>query len=263
MATQNHSSVQVTTEVYGLQNDKPKTVSLTDEQYQQFEEYCTSFHTRLTQATTQKEVTLLFKEAVGVLHSYDLLPAGMTLPQAQRMVERLAQISQRLNTRANTYYSQTGNHICLIAGHTTQTWFTSPLYASLLVLLWLIQKHDTLVFLLFTAMMMDDLVDQFIPLAPFDAISFGEAWMDGWEGQWHDAYSEGWVHTFGFGGAHDWNGTFKGALTIDIPGGSHLYSDLYPGATGFIGIKTESLYRSSFYLGLALNVQLNNVNTTR
>ncbi|HVQ00308.1 MAG TPA: hypothetical protein VMT57_02210 [Candidatus Thermoplasmatota archaeon] len=251
----------MTTVAYGLQNDKPKTVSLTDYQYQQFEEYCNNFHTRLTQATTQQEVMLLFKEAVGVLHSYDLLPAGMTLPQAQHMVERLAQISQRGNTQANIYHSQTGNHFCLITGHTTQTWFTSPLYASLFALLWLLQKHDTLVFLLFAVIMMDDLVNQFIPLAPFDVISFGEAWTDSWEGQWHDAYSEGWVHTFGFGGAHDWNGTFKGALAIDIPGGSHLYSDLYPGATGFIGIKTESLYRSSFYLGLALNVQLNNVST--
>ena len=255
-AAKNDSLIQVTTETCNLAGYGPKTVSLTTDQYNNLDQYCTNFHTKLTQATTLQQVTCLYKEAVVVLHSFNLLPSGMTLQKAQYLVEHLAQFSQRLSTIASTHFTETSNRYCLIAGYTTRTWFTSPFLGFLLALLFFFQNHDTIAFFLFAAMILSDLATQSVPLASFDIVSFGEAWTDGWEGEWHDAYSEGWVHTLGLKGAHNWNGTFKGTLPFEVIGGSSLYSEPYPGAMGFIGIKTRSINRPCFFLGFALNVQL-------
>ena len=80
--------VEVTSKVYGIKGLGNTIVQLTREQYQNFEQYLVEFRARLNETTTREEAVPIFNDAVIELNKYGLLPEGMTVTQAQRLVSR-------------------------------------------------------------------------------------------------------------------------------------------------------------------------------
>jgi len=85
-ASNDNDLVEVTTEVCCIKGYGNTTVKLTKEQYQNLEQYLVDFRARLNQTTTRAEAVPIFKEAVVELNKYGLLPKGMSVTQAQKLV---------------------------------------------------------------------------------------------------------------------------------------------------------------------------------
>jgi ABC-type sugar transport system permease subunit len=85
-ASQDDDLVEVTTQACGIQGYDDTTVKLTREQYNDLEEYLNDFDARLKQTTTKEEVIVLYKEAIIELNDYGLLPKGMSISLAERLV---------------------------------------------------------------------------------------------------------------------------------------------------------------------------------
>ena len=82
----NSDLVEVTSQAFGIQGIGITTLRLTTQQHQDLVRYLVYFQSRLNQTTTREEAVSLYKEVIATLNAYGLLPKGMTLRQAQRMV---------------------------------------------------------------------------------------------------------------------------------------------------------------------------------
>ena len=112
--------VEVTTQACGIQGYKDTTVKLTREQYQNLEEYLVEFRARLNQTTTKEEAVPIFKEAVVELDKYGLLPRGMSVERAQRLVssEKLNPLDISLRKHLKVVDNSTLiNSKCLVFSH--------------------------------------------------------------------------------------------------------------------------------------------------
>jgi len=78
--------VEVTSQACGIQGFGNTTVKLTKEQYRDLEQYLVEFRARLNQTTTREEAVPIFKDAVVKLKKYGLLPKGMSIEQAQKLI---------------------------------------------------------------------------------------------------------------------------------------------------------------------------------
>jgi len=85
-ASDDNDLVEVITQACGIKGYGNTTVKLTREQYQNLEVYLDDFEAKLNQTTTKEEVTALYKEAIVELNDYGLLPKGMSISLAERLV---------------------------------------------------------------------------------------------------------------------------------------------------------------------------------
>jgi hypothetical protein len=85
-AATDNDLVEVTTKAYGIKGFGNHTVKLTRQQNQNLEQYLGNFKARLNKTTSREEAVPLFKEAVVELNKYGLLPKGMSVEHAQRLV---------------------------------------------------------------------------------------------------------------------------------------------------------------------------------
>jgi len=85
-ASTDDNLVEVTTQAYGIQGYGNTTVKLTREQYQDLEQYLVEFRARLNQTSTREELISLYREAIVELNDYGLLPKGMSISLAERLV---------------------------------------------------------------------------------------------------------------------------------------------------------------------------------
>jgi hypothetical protein len=85
-ASMDDDLVEVTTQACGIKGYGDTAVKLTREQYQDLEQYLDDFDTRVKQTTTKEEVIVLYKEAIIELNDYGLLPKGMSISLAERLV---------------------------------------------------------------------------------------------------------------------------------------------------------------------------------
>ena len=85
-ASMDTTQVEVTTEACGIRGFGTHSMSLTKPQYQQLDQYLGNLHERIHETTTREEITGIFSEVVVELYTYGLLPKGMSVEQAQRLV---------------------------------------------------------------------------------------------------------------------------------------------------------------------------------
>ncbi|PNX46208.1 MAG: hypothetical protein BV459_06880, partial [Thermoplasmata archaeon M11B2D] len=85
-ASREDDLVDVTTHACGIHGYNDTTVKLTREQYKNLEEYLVEFRAKLNQTTSREEAVPIFKDAVVELDTYGLLPEGMSVKLAQRLV---------------------------------------------------------------------------------------------------------------------------------------------------------------------------------
>jgi hypothetical protein len=121
--------VEVTTQACGIKGYGNTTVKLTREQYQNLEEYLVEFRARLNQTSTREEAVPIFKEAVVELDKYGLLPRGMNVAQAQKLVigvepkEKIQKCIQKFLDRIQR--GNPNNTFCLLAGNVDDAIFWS------------------------------------------------------------------------------------------------------------------------------------------
>jgi hypothetical protein len=112
----------VTSQACGIKGFGNTTVKLTKQQYQNLEQYLVDFRARLNKTTTREEALPLFKEAVVELNKYGLLPKGMSVKNAQKIVTleyipyRVRQFMTELMKKSPCFYDKNLSILCLIYG---------------------------------------------------------------------------------------------------------------------------------------------------
>jgi hypothetical protein len=251
--------VEVTTQACGIQGYENTTVKLTREQYQDLEQYLVEFRARLNQTSTREEAVPIFKDAVVELDKYGLLPRGMSVEKAQKIVTGGYQKSQdkehiQISKHHKSMLNENVNLFCLIAGQSSNTIFipfVSRLVALPLILTLMFGQYFFLLFLFFyliffNAFSISMLVGNIFPVSFFNWICFGvDSGIQVPPGYAFPA--QGWVSTIGLNGVKKWNQSFYG--TIDYP-------VLNAGVIDFSGIKLLRLNGTSTYFGSALWVSI-------
>ncbi len=87
-ASDDSDGIEVTSQARGIKGFEDTTVKLSINQYQDLEEYLVDFRARLNQTRTKEEAVSIFKNAIVELDKYGLLPKGMTMERAQRLITR-------------------------------------------------------------------------------------------------------------------------------------------------------------------------------
>lgn len=114
--------VKVTSQACGIQGFGNTTVKLTKEQCQDLQKYLVDFRARLNQTKTREEAIPIYKEAVVELAKFGLLPKGMSIEQAQRLVtgeyipKRIQQTIGDLWKKLPCNYDKNLSILCLIYG---------------------------------------------------------------------------------------------------------------------------------------------------
>jgi hypothetical protein len=85
-ASNENCSIEVTTKAFGNMGYEDTKVILTNQQYNELEQYFIDLKEKIYKTTTKKEAIPLFKEAIVKLNCYGLLPKGMNISQAQNLV---------------------------------------------------------------------------------------------------------------------------------------------------------------------------------
>ncbi|MFA5102023.1 MAG: hypothetical protein WC525_02605 [Candidatus Thermoplasmatota archaeon] len=270
-AAQEDDLIEVTTQACGIQVYGNTTVRLTREQYQSLEEYLVDFRARLNQTSTREEAIPIFKEAVVELDTYGLLPKGMSVERAQKLVtksyqdKKIINFQEKMLKNSLLIIDNTSNVLCLIAGRTTETIFIPflaranliPLLATLAwasvtltsgrLIIGVILLGLSLIFGITS--IMSFLLGNISPLSFSQWIRFGE-WIS------RPGYvnpADGWLSTMGLNGMKTWDHSFHGGI-----GG-----DDYLGVMGFTGIKIffpnlnfVAIPYTAFFLGSALLVNI-------
>jgi len=260
-ASSDNEIIEVTSEACGIKGFGNTTVKLTRQQYQNLEKYLVEFSARLNTTTTKEEAVPIFKEAVVELSKYGLLPKGMSVERAQRLVvgpnqENFKTLQEKVIHNHFLALDNNSNYFCLIAGKATTCYVASPLIR-------ILNFFDLLGF-------------GFL----FDMLNGGLMWMLTWDWVLCPIYPLGvlcfgyYVHTFG--GVQHWepsigsifsvgalgikivNGEFYGGI-IDItlhniPAGISQY---FIGVTGFIGVHISTENGNTQFLGGCIRFNVN------
>jgi len=261
--------IEVTSQACGVQGYGNTTVKLTREQYQDLESYLVDFRERLNQTSTREEAVPIFKDAVVELDKYGLLPKGLSVEQAQRLVtggyfyQRFIQIFGRLFNK--NQYNSNSNLFCLVAGETDATVFSRHFYILLtlgsILSMWHFWSDYTLLGMLLFIIagsfaILSISIQNFIdenPLALFDVVCIGV--FSPFENITY--YASGWLKSFGLLGVKSWDEYFRGnfhALPLIY---SAVYM-MYQAIWGFTGLKIlldeNSLKQSYFGFAMALSI---------
>jgi hypothetical protein len=214
-ASNDNDLVEVTTQACGINGFGDTTVKLTREQYQDLEQYLVDFRERLNQTTTREEAVPIFNEAVVELNKYGMLPKGLSVERAQKLViggyqnERVTKFIEKFYNKYPKN-SDGKNVFCLVAGMTSYTFFIGfPL---------------------------------FFPIKLFSIVTFG-VWYNLWGPQYQ--YAAGWVYSIGLFGFKHWNGAAFFGKIANI--GHDLI--LSVGAIGFTGLRLGIPPLINFYIG--------------
>ena len=270
-ASNDNDLVEVTAQACGIQGYGNTTVKLTREQYEDLEQYLVEFRTRLNQTSTREEAVPIFKEAVVELNKYGLLPKGMSVEQAQKLVtsgyknQYCSQLLKKIYDRNPLPKNGIDNQLCLVAGNTDYSDFVGPIS-----MIGFCAKLIIIIPIFFVYLILDELgfkmlaeklynvneiiLTDYIPFEMGGFGIFGYAFRFGLD----DVYfvpSDGWVYSLGLQGAQSINGSFYGTIT----GFAWLWTgNFYLGVTGFIGLVIGSSRRTDnrFFLGSAYRIGL-------
>jgi len=273
-ASDDNDLIEVTTQACGISGFEDHTMKLTQQQYETLKQYLVNFRVRLNAMTSREDAVPIFKEAVVELNKYGLLPKGMSVEQAQKVIfhgylnQQGMSLLQKINQRNQKASSNESNNFCLVAGSTNQTVFTGVLFTSLYSTAFLTSllgaSFDNLGFL-FLALLANAIditcwiLAYFLLLLsstltsplPIGGIAmFGKRVSHG-EGPNLYYPSQGWVWTRGLNGQKKWNGSFVG----DVYFFNGIEEKYYMGAIGFSGFTMKRISNGEvLFLGTALRI---------
>jgi len=236
--------VEVTSQACGIKGFGNTTEKLTKQQYQDLEQYLVDFRARLNQTTTREEAVPLFKDAVVELNRYGLLPKGLSVAQAQKLVigiepsEKTQEFVKKFLKRNQS--GAPNNTLCLLAGNVDKAWFWSLLtfsslaaFGFLVYLYFFLQYHfgfqawELFAIAAFILMVLF-IYGLFVkPINMISIINFIPS-------------ATGSIYSVGLSGVYKANGTFEGDIV------------------GFTGIRIMNVVHltGAFFLGSALSISL-------
>jgi len=271
-ASDDNDLVEVTTQACGINGFGNTTVKFTRQQYQSLEQYLVDFRARLNKTTTRGEAVPIFNDAVVELNRYGLLPRGMSVERAQKLViggyqnEKLMKRLSKLCAYKINDSDMLVNHFCLISGETNMTTFCPLVCAFFTLLSFFIMYNALFLFLtLFLVTFLSFIADLSFYFSNFiSPVVFGYIHLGNFQYP-----SFGWIQSYGLNGNKSINGSFYGNLlrygNLFLLRFWILWEELdlqailseFPGIAGFQGIRvfTPSTY-TQFYLGSALEVRV-------
>ena len=267
-ASQEKNLVEVTTQACGITGYGDTTVKFTRQQYNDLEQYLVEFRTRLNETSTREEAVPIFKEAVVKLDKYGLLPRGMSIDQAQRLVMYSALCSFKWTGGKKTNVaSLSENHtntLCLIAGKTDYTVFETigSSFIQVIAIMFGLKFWIPAMFFIDIWFMLS-YGCLMSPVGLINRINLG-CYEYGLYEPYH--VSSGWIITAGVQGIKKSEGYMIGSLPLQgtmYPQSIYHTYVRYPAVVGFIGIKIRTsqypdlMGSEFFYLGSALNVGIN------
>lgn len=272
-ASQEDDLVKVTSHACGVQGYKDTTVTLTQEQYQDLEQYLVEFRAQINESSTWEETTRLFRQAVVRLYDYGLLPKNMGIDDAQRLVTKGYQQPRLMSLcpslKRNQQMFNGSNFLCLLTGITTRTSIIGIPELGVAALIYLMffpyfieqilgeEPHRTEQIIL----RLRNLTSSIQRLSSRRIIQAGNIVF----GTSKDEYippefrflpSYGWIDTQGLLGKKSWNGTFFGGIRT-LRGFEYRFYSYYIGATGFVGLTVNKGDGKKFLLGSAVRCDIN------
>jgi len=273
-ASQDDDLVEVTTQACGIQGYGDTTVKLTRQQYQDLEQYLVEFRARLNQTTTREEAIPIFKEAVVELDKYGLLPKGMSIEQAQKLVangyehQRNLQLIEKIYDKNPLPRSDVDNLFCLVAGKTNSNFILGPIkggcFFTILLMAYIVWYIAGIIESLGLEKLLEiveglyDVIEAFyLPVRgiPFEIggfVTFGAVWYR-WEEPTQYTASNGWIYSLGLRGIQSIDGSFYGTIREMLFG-------FYVGLSGFTGIVLRPwgtwdliFFGSAFRVGVSTN----------
>jgi hypothetical protein len=252
--------VEATSQACGIQGFGNATVKLTKEQYQNLEQYLVEFRARLNQTTTREEAIPIFKDAVVELNKYKLLPKGMSVEHAQKLVlqqnqnDYLTKLQERFPNSC-ILLGDDENYFSLVAGHTTETLILGPIpltciLTGLIGIILLSSASNAVKGVIgasiFYSSLFVGLLFYFLPGILFSVIRIGAQSVN-FDPEVPPKYipSEGWISSVGLTGKKTWVGPFYGNMA-----GPGLI-----GVVGFTGLKI-ALFNNCYYLGSAMKIDI-------
>ncbi len=223
------------------------------------------FKSKLDTVSTKQDTIALFKEIIVKLNDYKLLPKGMTVKRAQRLLTWCFLKSELIQTLQNTNENNSGNTNCFVVGMTNNTFFRPyPTIYDIPIIYYLYFNTSFGDFFNFLALFY--LIRSIQPFKLGSYAYFGDRYKSVEDGNvtYEDMdASSGWVWTQGANNIKKWNGTFYGGLYTkylkkyydDDNNYAEAWNPL--GIRGFVGITLFNSDRndiSNFYIGFAREV---------
>ena len=133
-ASYDNELVEVTTEACGVKGDNNHTVQLTKRQAREVKTVFDDLKNRMSTAESMEETQRIFNDTLASMNRYNLLPNGMNIEQAKRLVtsacqnQKVIPFLQKISTKflADAKVGTIQNSFCLIAGNTSNTHFAKP-----------------------------------------------------------------------------------------------------------------------------------------
>jgi len=284
-ASNDNDLVEVTTQACGIKGYGNTTVKLTREQYQDLQNYLVDFRARLNQTSTRGEAVPIFKDAVVELDKYGLLPKGMSVERAQRLVAGgqntgLSHLMEKASFRNRINDSNNSNYLCLVCSVNNGLMSVGPIVRWSYNLWYLLFELDYVTNWIHSlyenghsiiGKILDSILDGFFfllvfpsifgiylttmnPLKVFYTLTLGEY------SYYHEYIPNyGWVSTFGLNGKKIFQDQpLWGHLPLLPISNVTLYeTTFYPGIFGYTGIQIIlEEEKDVFYLGSALQVEI-------
>jgi hypothetical protein len=198
-------------------NEPSQLMMQRNARYDETEKIFSELKIKLDTITTKQEALVLVNNAIVELNEHGLLPNGMSVRQAQRLVTGCFSKSELEQPFQENNENTSGNTNCLVIGIASQTTFIP--YPALidtpsfdyLIYNSTVRNMTLLIFLL-------QLPYVFRFLQPFKFGAYAQVGgrykaVENGNTSYDDIYtSSGWVWTLGMNGVKKWNGTFYGGL---------------------------------------------------
>jgi len=241
-------------------------------QYDETEKIFNDLKVKFDKATTKQEALILVNEAIVELHEHGLLPKGMTIKRAQRLVTGCFSKSELAPPFQSNYENNSGNTNCLVIGIANQTYFRPypTLIFDIPILNYLIFNSSLLNMRLLTYFLQLPAVFRIIQPFKFGPYAYvgdrGKIVENGNVTYDITHASSGWVWTLGLNGVKKWNGTFYGGLYTKYKkfvNNNYSFFETWDsvGIRGFVGINFFNFISfcgsnelPSIYIGFAREV---------
>ncbi len=272
-AERDNNLIEITTKVYENTAETTGTIRLTRQQVQEVKTIFDELKSRLSTAESREQTQSIFNDTIIALNRFDLIPEGMNIEQAQRLVNRASTYQKRVTSfqklsqifQAEKAAGAIQNSLCSIAGNTSNTHF-AKLAKRIAHRLFAIMDYCS-----GNALLVKVATALWTVCIPFSKISEWSLQQNGYRcgvsiyfGNYHYypypnwlSPAQGWIETNGMNGKQNISGSFWGQNFI---GGWQPQDDWYMnytwrGCMGFTGLITY-VGNSTYYLGSALSVNV-------
>ena len=220
---------------------------------------------KLDTITTKQEAITFFKEIIVKLNDYGLLPKGMTVKRAQKLITWCYLKFELIQPLQNNNENNSGNTNCFVIGITNHTFFRPyPTIYDIPIIHYL--TFNTSFGTIFNFLFGFYTIRAFQPFKLGSYAYFGDRYKRVENGNitYENMYaSSGWVWTQGAYGVKKWNETFYGGIYtkyLKSDEDEDNYAEAWQpvGIRGFVGINLFNGFLSSenptFYIGFAREV---------